>query len=340
MSGAELDIIRKELAKHEPFPVPKDAIVIIANSHVISISSDASGETVKVRTTVKGTLDELSVEAFVAELKKRHPTLFRLPCGDEATEHAIQTRARDWLRLQPARRRVSIGSAQFQLAEIGSAIRSRSRNFAMSALRNAGLVANGAAIRMRYASHSFRRLFANWRLTSSGGRAAYRVLAASAVLIAASCLFIWQPPTGPEDQALAEAAPDPEVTSTIAPAPPRNILQEANSSPSSNAIAGIADVIDTATLRINGKIVRLFGVEWARGGQAADLTRYLQKREVACAPVASTELFRCKVAGKDLSEVVLYNGGGKATSAATGELLEAEKRAKSEGIGVWRKPLS
>ncbi|MET0531742.1 MAG: hypothetical protein ABW003_25995 [Microvirga sp.] len=338
MSGVQLDIIRKELAKHEPFPVPKDAIVIIANSHVISISSDPSGETVKVRTIVKGTLDELSVEAFVAELKKRHPTLFSLPC-DEATEHAIRTRARDWLRLQPARRRVSIGSAQFQLAEIGSAIRSRARSFAMSALRHAGLVANGAAIRMRYASHGFRRLFANWRLTSSGGRAAYPVLTASAVLIAATYLFIWQPPTG-EDQALAEAAPDPEVTSTIAPAPPRNILQEANSSPSSNAIAGIADVIDTATLRINGKIIRLFGVEWARGGQVADLTRYLQKREVACGPVALTELFRCKVAGKDLSEVVLYNGGGKATSAATGELLEAEKRAKSEGIGVWRKPLS
>ena len=32
---------------------------------------------------------------------------------------------------------------------------------------------------------------------------------------------------------------------------------------------------DVAKLRIGGKLVRLFGVEWVRGGQAADLTRYL-----------------------------------------------------------------
>ena len=34
------------------------------------------------------------------------------------------------------------------------------------------------------------------------------------------------------------------------------------------ALSGVPEVVDTSTLRIDGKIVRLFGVEWERGAQA------------------------------------------------------------------------
>ncbi len=100
------------------------------------------------------------------------------------------------------------------------------------------------------------------------------------------------------------------------------------------------EVIDTATLRIEGKLVRLTGVEWARGAQSADLARYLGGRPVTCRPKGANDVYRCLVDGRDLSEVVLYNGGGRATSDAEPELLAAETYAKAEKIGVWRKPTS
>ncbi len=40
----------------------------------------------------------------------------------------------------------------------------------------------------------------------------------------------------------------------------------------------------------------------------------------------------------DLSEVVLYNGGGRATSEATPELKTAEAKARAAGFGIWQKP--
>ena len=106
------------------------------------------------------------------------------------------------------------------------------------------------------------------------------------------------------------------------------------------ALVGVPEVIDTATLRIEGKLVRLAGVEWARGAQSADLARYLGGRPVTCRPKGANDVYRCLVDGRDLSEVVLYNGGGRATSDAEPELLAAENYAKAEKIGVWRKPTS
>ena len=102
-------------------------------------------------------------------------------------------------------------------------------------------------------------------------------------------------------------------------------------------MSGVPEVIDTATLRIEGRVVRLFGVEWARGGQAEDLTRYLQGREAACSPAASLDQYRCHLEGRDLSEVVLYNGGGRATATAPPDLVAAENHAKTEKLGVWRR---
>ncbi len=45
---------------------------------------------------------------------------------------------------------------------------------------------------------------------------------------------------------------------------------EPDAPPPANAITGPVQVIDTATLKVNGKVVRLFGVEWVRGGQATN----------------------------------------------------------------------
>ncbi|MEA1831181.1 nuclease [Methylobacterium durans] len=124
--------------------------------------------------------------------------------------------------------------------------------------------------------------------------------------------------TDPENRAAGGEAP---------PAPPAN----------PNEISGPAEVIDTATLRVGGKLVRLFGVEWVRGGQAEDLTRYLAGRTVTCQPVTGSQNVLCQVEGRDLSEVVLFNGGGRASPEATPDLVAAEDHARSERLGVWKR---
>ena len=103
-------------------------------------------------------------------------------------------------------------------------------------------------------------------------------------------------------------------------------------------LRGVPQVVDTTTLRIQGKIVHLYGVEWVRGGGDPDeFTRYLRDREVVCDPVPATDAHRCKVEGKDLSTVVLFNGGGRTTPEAPAELHAAEERAKTSKRGVWSK---
>ena len=98
---------------------------------------------------------------------------------------------------------------------------------------------------------------------------------------------------------------------------------------------GVAEVLDTTTLRIDGKVVKLFGVEWARGGQGEELSRYLRDREVSCQPATPPTTYRCQVETNDLSRVVLFNGGARATPDAPPELKAAEAKARTERIGVW-----
>jgi hypothetical protein len=124
------------------------------------------------------------------------------------------------------------------------------------------------------------------------------------------------PEAAPED---AEAAPVEE--------PPRN----------PNDVVGVPQVIDTATLKLSGKVIHLFGVEWVRGGQGDELTKYIRGRTVACRPVAGSSAFLCSVENRDLSEVVLFNGGGRASSEASPDLVAAEDHARSERLGIWKR---
>ncbi len=146
-------------------------------------------------------------------------------------------------------------------------------------------------------------------------------------------------PAQPPSQAPAQAKPPAQAKAPPAdteeqpaegeepPAPPRN----------PNELRGPAEVIDTATLRVAGKVVHLFGVEWVRGGQAEELTKYLAGREVTCLPAPGSSAHTCTVESRDLSEVVLFNGGGRASSEATPELIAAEDHARSERLGVWKR---
>jgi penicillin-binding protein 1A len=57
---------------------------------------------------------------------------------------------------------------------------------------------------------------------------------------------------------------------------------------------------------------------------------------VICDP-ASTQAYRCRVDDQDLSELILFNGGGRATADAPAELRAAEERAREMRAGFWRR---
>jgi penicillin-binding protein 1A len=101
------------------------------------------------------------------------------------------------------------------------------------------------------------------------------------------------------------------------------------------AIRGVAVVMDTATLSLQGRVVRLYGVEGVGGRARSDFRRYLGRRQIVCEQVGSRDSYRCHVDDQDLSRVVLFNGGGRAAADATPELKAAEQQARAARLGIW-----
>lgn len=192
-----------------------------------------------------------------------------------------------------------------------------------------------------------------------GGATAAAVLVAAVVLVGTARDNADPSPTAGRDQAAAPtppstqpapAAPSAETGQSPSPAPqqarpapdpappspPAEAEPEAPA-PQAGEVSGPAEVVDTATLRIGGRLMHLFGVEWVRGGNAADLTRYLAGRPVTCQKAPGSENFVCTVESRDLSEVVLFNGGGRASPEAGPDLVAAEDHARTERLGVWKR---
>ena len=161
--------------------------------------------------------------------------------------------------------------------------------------------------------------------------------AAFAALLVASALLVprLMNPSGAPVQAVGPAAPpsaEPAATGAVGQASAPTASPEA-----AGPVRGFPEVLDTSTLRLQDRVVRLFGVEWARGGgDPDDLVKYLRGRDVSCEPSGSADSYRCQVDGQDLSRVVLFNGGGRTTSDASPELRAAEAHARSARIGVWK----
>ncbi|WP_407520511.1 transglycosylase domain-containing protein [Methylobacterium oryzisoli] len=101
-------------------------------------------------------------------------------------------------------------------------------------------------------------------------------------------------------------------------------------------LRGTARVIDTGRLRIDGQTIRLVGVEGQGGRVAREFRQYLRKREVECDPAGEADVYRCRAGAQDLSEVVLFNGAGKAAPNAPPDLQAAEASAKARQAGVWQ----
>ncbi|WP_083469074.1 PBP1A family penicillin-binding protein [Methylobacterium variabile] len=140
--------------------------------------------------------------------------------------------------------------------------------------------------------------------------------------------------SGRPDAARPGPVPRPEVASVAEPeADPRAGREGAGRA----VLRGSPAVVDTGTLDFDGRTVRLIGVEGLSGRNARELGRYLRRRDVACAPAGEGGAYRCSLDGQDLSELILFNGGGRASADATPDLLAAEEQARSNRIGIWRR---
>jgi penicillin-binding protein 1A len=132
------------------------------------------------------------------------------------------------------------------------------------------------------------------------------------------------------------ASPARRAPGVAAPTGARDPGPGPTAPPRAGTIGGTAMVLDTATLDVQGRLVRLIGVEGMNGRFARGLGRFLRRREVICEP-ASAQAYRCRVGDQDLSELILLNGGGRATADASEELRAAEERAREMRAGFWRR---
>jgi 1A family penicillin-binding protein len=99
-------------------------------------------------------------------------------------------------------------------------------------------------------------------------------------------------------------------------------------------LRGVPDVIDTGTLRVAGREVRLAGIVGLPGGFVAAMTQWIGGREALCQS-RENDTWQCRVDGRDLSELVLSNGGGRVAADAPPELRRAERAARESRLGIW-----
>jgi 1A family penicillin-binding protein len=139
----------------------------------------------------------------------------------------------------------------------------------------------------------------------------------------------------------AAIAPPPSPGQPVPPppeaAPPPNAVQPATlTGPPPQQVRGIPVVVDSATLLLNGALIRLDGIAGQRGAPANELARYIGGREIACEPVdRGAPQYRCTIGDYDLGEAILLNGAGRAAVNAPERLRSAEEKARLSGRGVW-----
>jgi membrane peptidoglycan carboxypeptidase len=138
---------------------------------------------------------------------------------------------------------------------------------------------------------------------------------------------ILKQPSVPASAVLTGSSAEPAITKTAVPV-------TAAAEPS-RVLRGVPDIVDTATLRLNGAIIRLSGIAGETGKPAQELGQYIRGREIACRPAEETARYRCTLEEYDLSEAVLLNGAGRAAGDAPERLRQAERQAKLAGRGVW-----
>jgi endonuclease YncB( thermonuclease family) len=338
------EIIRAEVERFHPTDDARYPLELIVESSVRFAESDGAPAITVVddagrprQVTTNGQTVPFTIGDLLEEMRRARPMLFkpdRAEAAPKASAAAPQMRQRDWLDLGPDEETPAAPPAR------AHGLRRLRRGRVRLHLRTRP--APAGAVRLQTGRPDLPRGLAPMPDAPAGRRlpSAGRGLAIGALVVAALVgvgSFALSGRDQPAESTRAASRIE-EPTATGAVASMQASSETAAIAPPTGGrmLRGVPDVIDTATLSLQGEVVRLFGVEWAPGGgKPDDLTQYLQGREIACEQTGSEETYRCRVGGQDLSRVVLFNGGGKATAEATPELKSAEEKARTAQLGVW-----
>jgi hypothetical protein len=355
------DIIRAEVERFHPTDDARYPLELIVEASIrykeadralaITVVDDAG----QPRTIEKdGQTAAFTIRDLLEEIRQTRPMLFKAAPAPDATAKvyaAPETRRRDWLDLgsgqepsapkspaaqgaTPARpghlRRLRRGKARLHLWT-----RAAQRRWIAPAMAAGAAKLQAARAELPKTFEPMRGAFEKDRAPSAARGLAIGAVALATVIGIGTFFFIGR--DGPAEPVSARSdMADPVATGTVTPAQGPSETAAVAPPTGGRMLRGVPDVIDTATLSLDGEVVRLFGVEWAPGGgKPDDLTQYLRGREVSCEQVKSGDTYRCQVDGQDLSRVVLFNGGGKTTAEATPELKATEEKARTAQTGVW-----
>ena len=355
-------LIHAEVEKLNPTDDARRALELIIESSLRPASADGELKLTVVDANGQPRMIEkngqqvpFTLQDLIAELRTIHPVLFKSPpaskpVADEtiaAPDHRPREQVqrapkRDWLKLdsrapedKPAPPRDRRGLARWRRGKIRFHGWSRRMSQALNGSGTMAGVRKGVVGSLADSRERAQAFFDNLQERPVSRRPGFALglVAAVLLLLAAGAFFLLRP------ENTTQASTDgPSETGALASGQVASAQAPATRSSGGRTLRGVPDVIDTATLSLDGEVVRLFGVEWAPGaGKPEDLTNYLQGREVTCEPAGGNDTYRCRVGEQDLSRVILYNGGGQPTTEATPDLKAAADRAREAKIGVWSK---
>ena len=350
------DIIRAEVERFHPTDDARYPLELIVESSVRFKETDGTPAITVVddagqpRTIMRdGQMSAFTIGDLLEEMRLARPMLFKSGQAPDAAAkvHATpEAHRRDWLDLGAGHE--SPPSANTKAPEPGHLLRLRRgrarlhlwtrtarHRWIEPALATGTAKLQSARADLPKSFDQIHGVFEKARTPSAARGLAVGAVAIAALIGIGSVLLSGRDRSAPTANA-GSRIEGPATTGAVSSAPAASETAAIAPSTGGRVLRGVPDVIDTATLSLDGEVVRLFGVEWAPGGgKPDDLTQYLQGREVSCEQVKSGETYRCQVGGQDLSRVVLFNGGGKATAEATPELKSAEEKARTAQTGVW-----
>jgi outer membrane protein OmpA-like peptidoglycan-associated protein len=100
-------------------------------------------------------------------------------------------------------------------------------------------------------------------------------------------------------------------------------------------LSGIATVLDTGTIVVAGKIVKLSGVIGELGIYSDQMAAYIGRNPVTCTP-ATKGAYHCEMSGQSLAKAAVFNGGARAAADAPAEIRSAEQNARDARRGIWQ----
>ena len=138
--------------------------------------------------------------------------------------------------------------------------------------------------------------------------------------------------------AVQDTAPDTHPASVEGEPPDQDRQQVSEPSNPPEVVKGlVTDVQDVATWVVDGRTVRLFGIDRGPPRLLASLVNWVRaKGAVECLPQEPTQLYRCFTAtGEDIAEAALLAGIGRVGEGATAAYQSAESNARRMGKGLW-----